>query len=317
MNRRTFLATAAATLPACPIFAAPASDPESPAMIPTIDTHQHLWDLKQFELGWLKPGSELAHSFTPTEYATATAGLNVVKAIYMEVDVVPAQQQKEADYLVKLCASGKTPTCAAVVSGRPNSETFKEYVTQFRDSKYIKGIRQVLHADSTPAGYALTPEFVKGIQTLGAMDLSFDLCVRPAELPDFVKLVEQCPDTRFVLDHCGNPSAAFTPAQTEAWKKGTSALAAKKNVVCKVSGFVANGFAKGKWKAADLTPIVNHICDAFGPDRVMFGGDWPVVLNAGSYADWLTALRTIISTQSAENQKKLLYDNAFAFYGLE
>jgi predicted TIM-barrel fold metal-dependent hydrolase len=311
MNRRDFLAvgTAAALLPT----ASPAQDA---AMIPVVDTHQHLWDLRKFKLGWLKPGTVYDANFTPTEYAEATKGLNVVKAVYMEVDVVPEQQQAEADYLVELCAGGKTPTVAAVVSGRPNGDGFAKYAGQFKGSKYVKGIRQVLHVESTPPDYCLDPKFVKGIQLLGDLGLSYDLCVRPADLPNYVKLVEQCPGTRFILDHCGNPNAKFTAEQTDAWKKNTAALAAKKNVVCKVSGFLANGWEKGTWKADDIAPIVNHVCDTFGWDRVMFGGDWPVVLAAGSYADWLTALRQVIKDRPAADQKKLLHDNAEAFYGL-
>lgn len=310
MNRRDFLAVgAAATL-------SPAAFSKDKPMLPVVDTHQHLWDLSRFKLGWLKPGSVYDASFTPKEYAEATKGLNVVKAVYMEVDVVPEQQQAEADYLIELCTSGKTPTCAAVVSGRPNSDGFAKYAGQFKGSKYVRGIRQVLHVDTTPPDYCLDPKFVKGIQLLGDLGLSYDLCVRPADLPNFVKLVEQCPNTRFILDHCGNPQAKFTDEQWSAWKKNTAALAAKKGVMCKVSGFLANGWEKGKWKAEDIAPVVHHITETFGWDRVMFGGDWPVVLAAGSYADWLTALRQIIADKPEADQKKLLHDNAVKFYGI-
>ena len=137
----------------------------------------------KFKLAWFDPktpeGKILGHSFTPKEYAEATKGLNVVKAVYMEVDVVPEQQQKEADYIIELCESGKTPTCAAVVSGRPNSEGFEKWAKQFKGHKYVKGIRQVLHVKDTPAGYCLDDKFVKGIQLLGDLGLSFDICVRP------------------------------------------------------------------------------------------------------------------------------------------
>jgi L-fuconolactonase len=290
-------------------------------MTPIVDTHQHLWDLTKFKLAWFDPdtpaGKILGHSFTPKEYAEATKGLNVVKAVYMEVDVVPEQQQKEADYLIELCESKATPTCAAVLSGRPNAEGFAAYAKQFKGSKYVKGIRQVLHVKETPAGYCLDPKFVKGIQQLGELGLSFDLCVRPAELPDFAKLIDQCPSTRFILDHCGNASITHAPAERDKWKKDMTDNAKRKNLVGKVSGFIATAPTRGRWTLDDLAPVVNHTLDVFGPDRVMFGGDWPVcLLGVEKYADWATALATIVRDRPEEQQKKLFHDNAVKFYGL-
>ncbi len=290
-------------------------------MLPVIDTHQHLWNLEQFKLAWFDPktpeGKILGHSFTPKEYAEATKGLNVVKSVYMEVDVVPEQQQKEVDYITGLCKSGDTTTCAAVVSGRPNSDGFAEYIKQFKGSKYVKGLRQVLHVKSTPAGYCLDEKFVKGIQLLGDHGLSFDMCVRPAELPDFVKLADKCPGTRFILDHCGNADLKHTPAQREQWKKDMAEIAKRKNLVGKVSGFIATAPARGKWTLDDIAPVINHTLEVFGPDRVMFGGDWPVcLLGVEKYADWLNALKTVVKERPEEQQKKLFHDNAVKVYGL-
>ena len=324
MNRRAFLAAAAVVAAADP---APAQKPkQEPAVtplaaLPIVDTHQHLWDLTKFKLAWFDPatpeGKILGHSFTPKEYAAATAGLNVVKAVYMEVDVVPEQQQKEADYVVELCESGKTPTCAAVVSGRPNSPGFAVYAKQFKGHKYVKGIRQVLHVKETPPAYFLDPKFVAGIKLLGELGLSFDLCVRPADLPDHVKLVDQCPNTRFILDHCGNGDLKHTPSQREAWKKDMAEIAKRKNVVGKVSGFIASAPGRGKWTLDDVAPIINHTLDVFGPDRVMFGGDWPVcLLGVEKYADWAAILQTVVADRTADQQKKLFHDNAVKFYGL-
>ncbi|HJZ56704.1 MAG TPA: amidohydrolase family protein [Gemmataceae bacterium] len=318
MNRREFLA-AAASAAVTPLAAQKPKDP-SP-MMPIVDTHQHLWDLKEFQLAWFDPdtpeGKILGHSFTPKEYAEATKGLNVVKAVYMEVDVIPEQQQKEADYIVKLCESGKVPTCAAVVSGRPNSDAFEKYAKQFKSSKYVKGIRQVLHVKETPAGYCLDPKFVKGVQLLGELGLSFDLCVRPAELPDFVKLIEQCPNTRFILDHCGNANLKHTAAERDKWKKDMAEIARRKNLVGKVSGFIASAPARGRWTLDDLAPVVNHTLEVFGPDRVMFGGDWPVcLLGVEKYTDWAGALMTLVKDRPEDQQKKLFHDNAVKFYGL-
>ncbi len=281
---------------------------------PIVDTHQHLWDLSRFRLPWIQKGSPLARSFVIKDYLTATAGLNVVKAVYMEVDVEPKQQNAEADYVIDLCRQGKTPTVAAVISGRPASKDFAKYVGRFKGSRYIKGLRQVLHGPTTPAGTCLRPAFVAGIRLLGELGLSFDLCMRAAELPDAVKLVEACPGTRFILDHCGN--ANVQAKDRTQWRRDMARIAQCKNVVGKVSGIVASA-RPGKWTADDLAPIVNHTLDVFGPDRVMFGGDWPVCTLAATYRQWVEALRAIVRNRKEADQRKLFHDNAVRFYGLK
>src|SRR5262249_14390607 len=156
----------------------------------------------------------------------------------------------------------------------------------------------------TPAGYCLDKKFVAGIRLLGELGLHFELCMRHAELPDAIKLVDACTGTRFVLDHCGNPDLV----KHQQWKKDLVQLAKRKNVVAKVSGIVASATPK-KWKADDLAPVVNHTLDTFGPERVMFGGDWPVCLRTATLAQWVEALKQIVSSRKAEQQRKLFHDN--------
>jgi len=278
-----------------------------------VDTHQHLWDLTKFRLPWLKEGDVFNKSHVMSDYLKATAGLNVVKTVYMEVDVAPEQQTEEAEYVTGLCQRADNPMAAAVISGRPASDGFAKYISQFKDSFYIKGVRQVLHGDTTPPGYCLDDKFIKGIRLLGEMGKSFDLCMRAKELPDAAKLIDACPGTRFILDHCGN--ADVKEKDRSQWQKDMRDIAKRKNVVCKVSGIVASA-EPGKWTAADLAPIVNHTLTAFGPDRVMFGGDWPVCTKAATYKQWVEALKTIIADRKEAEQRKLFYDNAVRFYGL-
>jgi L-fuconolactonase len=295
------------------LTAAEAEGNKEKTQLPIVDTHQHLWDLSKFKLPWIEKGSPLAHSFVMKDYLAATAGLNVVKSVYMEVDVAPEQQLAEAEFVIKVCKARKTPMVAAVISGRPASAGFKKYITRFKDSPYIKGLRQVLHNKGTPARYCLEPAFIKGIQLLGELGLSFDLCMRPGELLDGKKLVEACPDTRFILDHCGN---ADVQAKDRAqWQRDMAQIAKCKKLVCKVSGIVASA-KKGKWTADDLAPIVNHTLDVFGPDRVMFGGDWPVCTLAATYKQWVEALKEIVKERKKSEQRKLFHDNAVKFYGL-
>jgi predicted TIM-barrel fold metal-dependent hydrolase len=299
-----------------------------PGEIAIIDCHQHLWDLTKFKLLWIKPNTLLGRSYVMQDYLAAIEGTGIKHSVYMEVDVEPSQQQAEAEHLIEICKSGKAPTIAAVISGRPAAETFRDYITPFKSSPYIKGVRQVLHGGGTPAGYCLQDTFIRGIRLLGELQMSFDLCLRPRELSDGAKLAEKCSDTRFIVDHCGNadPKVFFKSSDprrqdakidhdADAWRRDMERLAANKNVICKISGIVAR--VPKEWSADDLAPIVNHCLDTFGPERVVFGSDWPVCLNGAPLRDWVAALRQIIAARPATQQKALLRDNAARFYGLK
>jgi predicted TIM-barrel fold metal-dependent hydrolase len=316
-DRREFLRTAltcAAPLVVPGLAAARSGADSKPAGLPIVDPHQHLWDLEKFRLPWITKGSPLNRSYLLKDYAEATKGLNVVQTVYMEVDVDPKQQLAEAEYVTELSRKPGSKLAGAVISGRPGSKGFREYVERFKGSPFIKGLRQVLHGESTTAGYCLDKAFIKGIQLLGELGLGFDLCMRAAELPDAARLVDACPGTRFILDHCGNP--VWETKDLTAWKKDLADLARRKNVVCKVSGIVARA-KPGRWTADDLAPVVNHTLDTFGPDRVMFAGDWPVCTLGGTFRQWVEALQLIVKGRSETEQRKLFHDNAVGFYGLK
>jgi L-fuconolactonase len=310
-RRRRFLQqTAAFTVGAGLSRPSPA---DVPGAIPIVDTHQHLWDLTRFKLPWLKGAPKLDRSFLMNDYRKATEGLNIVKSVYMEVDVEPSQQAAEADFVLDLIREGEMPLVAAVISGRPGSDGFADFIARYRDQRAIKGLRRVLHGVDTPPGHCLGKQFIAGIRLLGKAGLSFDLCMRPAELGDAAALIDACPDTSFILDHCGNASVRAKDQAT--WKADIGRIANRKNLVCKVSGIVASA-APGPWTADDLAPIVNHVMDEFGPDRVVFGGDWPVCTLAATYRQWVEALQAIVGSRPRAEQKKLFHDNAMRVYRL-
>jgi predicted TIM-barrel fold metal-dependent hydrolase len=155
--------------------------------------------------------------------------------------------------------------------------------------------------------------------------MSFDLCMRGADLMDAAKLAAQCPETRFVLDHCGNPdlkcfraprAGEEKPKHTaDQWRRSIDAIARNKNVIGKISGVAASLPSGGD--ASDLAPAVNHCLDAFGPDRVVFGGDWPVCLLGAELKRWIDFLRDIIRTRPAADQEKLWSANAIRHYSLK
>jgi predicted TIM-barrel fold metal-dependent hydrolase len=322
-SRRIFLKkltalTAAATL-AFKTSAAPLED--QPLII---DTHQHMWDLDHFKLPWLQNAPEIyRQNYRTPEYQEATKGLNI-KAVYMEVDVDAAQRQAEAEYVISLAKAKTNPTIAAVIGGRPDSPHFENYIKPLKQSGVVKGVRQVLHGD-LPAGTCLKEDFIKGIQFLGTQNLSFDLCMRPTELDDAVKLIDQCPETNFILDHCGNgdpktflknlPEEQKPAHDLLPWQRNMEALAKRKYILCKISGIVAS--APKDWTPDHLAPIVNFCLDTFGPKKVIFGGDWPVCLAKAKLADWIKALQQITATRPKEDQTALWSQNAINHYTLK
>ncbi|MAV36675.1 MAG: amidohydrolase [Planctomycetaceae bacterium] len=323
-NRRQFFNATGSFLVAGSLPLASSQSKEPPALLPIVDTHQHLWDLDRFQPPWLKDAPPiLAKSYVTKDYLAATAGVNLTQAVYMEIDVAPRQQLQEAEHVIALSRSEKHPTSAAVISGRPNSPQFESYIQRFKDVSEIKGIRQVLHVDSAARGLCLEPTFVRSMQLLGKLGKSFDLCMRPTELSDGKKLAAQCPDTRFIIDHCGNadPKAFLRDGtdekpwhQPDQWKRDMDALAGLPNTICKISGIVARA-PKG-WSAEHLAPIIDFCLLQFGPERVVFGGDWPVCLLGSPYANWVSALKEVISQRAQKEQRQLLHDNAVRLYGL-
>lgn len=293
-----------------------------PPMI--IDVHQHLWDLSKLKLPWLGNAPEvLRKTYHLREYREATQGLTI-KSVYMEVDVDPTQLVDEAEHVIGLCRDRTGPTIAAVIGGRPESPQFATYIARFKDSPYVKGVRRVLHTPATAAGFCLGDSFVASMRMLGELGLRSDLCMRPAELDDGAKLAELCPDTRFVVDHCGNADPkAFGPKRADRdppehsaddWKRSIERLAKRPNVICKISGIVARIPQGGD--ATDLAPIVNHCLDSFGSDRVVFGSDWPVCLLGSPLRHWVDMLTQIVSSRPAADQRKLWAENAIKHYAL-
>jgi predicted TIM-barrel fold metal-dependent hydrolase len=315
LTRRDMLlrssAVFAASLCAVPAFA------EEQTSLPILDTHQHLWDLDKFRLPWLdRAGPLLKRNYLTDDYLKAIEGTGITRAIYMEVEVVPEQFDAEADWVIDLCRQGKSPTIAAVIGGRLQSDDFKNYITRFKGDPIIKGIRNPFPADA-----ASNNTFIANINLLRDVGLSYDLLPDPSQLPQVVKLVDQAKTTRFILDHCGNASTRFYKDETlkdkrRIWEDGISALAQRPNVICKISG-VAEAADPADATPDLIAPVVNRCLDAFGPDRVIFASNWPVCLKSLTIAQWLTIAKQITASRGQQFQRKLFHDNAASFYGLE
>ena len=320
MDRKRFLKSASvmtmASFAGSPFLDSP--DKSSEELLPIIDTHQHLCDFERFKVGWCTP--PLPRNFNMEAYLEAVDGLNVVKSIYVEVGVAPQNRLTEARYAIELCKDKLSPTVGAVIAADIRSADFEEYMSAFKNSPYIKGIRSGFRSSDE----ILNDQVVKNIRVLGNMNLSFEFSLSPKWLPQIAGLISRSPDTLFIVEHCGNgdPQAFYKPwgkflsnaeLDRKIWLTGMELISSQKNTACKISGVATLALGKDL-TAKSLAPVINECFNFFGPDRVMFAGDWPWVLKKVELANWVNILKEVVNKRSYEDQKKLFYDNAIKYY---
>lgn len=296
------------------IVAGAALAADAPAAI--VDPHFHVWDRKKLRLSWLdNAGPLLNRDYSLADYREAIAGLNVVRSVYVEVEVDPDQQEAEARFAAGLCGRLESSVAGVVIGGRPGTEGFAGYIGEFKGDPCIRGVRAPF-----PVGHSREARFVKDMALLGQLQLSFDLLLDAGTMPQAAELAKAAPGTRFILDHCGNASPAwFAPggdrAAAERWRKGIVSLAGQTNVACKISGAAESGPAEVA-TIANITPIVNHCLDSFGPERVMFASNWPVCLKSITIRGWVEMLRQIIAPRGESFAEKMFSRNAARWYRL-
>ncbi len=280
---------------------------------PIVDSHVHLWDPTRFRMPWLDGNERIGKPFGLAEFREHSAGIEVEGIVYLQVEVTPPYALLEAQWVADLPSDG--PPVLGIVPWAPLEDG--DRARSFLDAMVaidprIKGIRR-LYQGEPDIDFCVRPDFIRGVQILPEYGLSFDLGVFHQHLANTIKLVRACPEVSFVLDHIGKPD--IKAGMTEPWRSEIRELAAMPNVVCKVSGMVTEA-EPDTWTTDDLRPYVEHVLASFGEDRVMFGGDWPVVLMGSPYRRWVESLDEITAGLSDGAKRKLWNENARRFYRL-
>lgn len=280
---------------------------------PIVDTHLHLWDPQHFRMSWLDGNPLLAQRYLVDAFQQHSAGIAVDAAVYVEVAVEPAYSFLEAVFVNDLAA--RFPTVQGIVAAAPvefGAQATAYYAALRGIGPRIKGVRRLFQGESDPQ-YAARPGVVAGVQALAAYDLSFDICIFHHQLPAVIELVRQAPEVSFILDHIAKPN--IKDGVLEPWKTQLRALAALPNVVCKISGLTTEA-DHAHWTAEQLRPFVEHVVEVFGPQRIMYGGDWPVSLQSTTYRGWVETLETVLPQLSAADQQAFWAGNARRVYRL-
>jgi L-fuconolactonase len=274
-----------------------------------IDAHQHFWNYSVAEYPWIGAGLErLARDYLPSDLEPLLAA----KQIDGSVAVQARQSVEESLWLLALAKAH--PLVKGVVGWVDlRSDRVGDDLRVLAANPTFVGVRHVVQDEPDPR-FVLGEGFIRGLRQLRQHGLTYDLLLYPSQLPAAIELVGLLPEQPFVVDHLAKPR--IVAGEIDGWGRDIRAIARHDNVCCKVSGMVTEAVRRG-WKRDDFTPYLDVVLEAFGPERLMFGSDWPVCLLAGEYADVAAIPRDYFSRLSATEQRMIWGDTAAGFYGLK
>lgn len=272
-----------------------------------LDSHQHFWSYDAAQYPWIPAGSALHRDWLPNDLAPllSAAGLDGCIAVQAR------QIVEESRWLLTL--ADHAPIIKGVVGWVDlRSERVEEQLAELAPNKKFRGVRHVVQ-DEPDDRFMLGADFLRGIGKLKAFGMTYDILIFPKQLPAAIELVAKFPAQPFVLDHIAKP--LIKDGTLEPWSAQIRELAKAPNLTCKVSGMVTEA-KHGAWKADDFRPYLDVVFEAFGPERLMYGSDWPVCLLSGSYAQTFGLVDDYTRALSAAQRDAFFGGNAARFYGV-
>jgi len=282
-------------------------------MIGLIDTHQHLIYPEVAGYGWTQgiPALE-GEAFRLDDYKALTEGAGIEGTLFMETAVDEGDIRAETEHVAGLAKDPANGIKGLIATARPETdEGFEDWIETARGMGAV-GFRRILHVVDDEM--STTETFRTNIRRIGAADMTFDMCFLARQLPLAIELADACDTTRLVLDHCGVPDIAGDGL--DPWREQMTALAARPNVVCKLSGIMAY-CAPGEAGFEAVKPYVDHVLEVFGPTRMIWGSDWPVVNMGGGLADWLAVTRRILDQLGEDEARAIAQDTAIDLFRLD
>jgi L-fuconolactonase len=281
--------------------------------VSVVDAHHHVWDLAVRDQDWIRGAAmaPIARSFAVDELRPQAAAEGVTSTVLVQTVVGP-------DETPELLALADADPLVAAVTGWADltSPALADDLAALQagpGGRWLRAVRHQVQHEPDP-GWLARPDVVAGLRAVAASGLGYELLVLPQQLPAAVEAARAVPDGVFVLDHCAKPPVAS--GALEPWARDLRALAALPNVVCKLSGLVTEARWDG-WSVADLAPYAAVVLDAFGPQRVMAGSDWPVCLLAATYGEVWAAHRSLLDGLSPAERDDVLAGTARRAYRLE
>ena len=273
-----------------------------------IDAHQHFWIYKPENYPWIREGMDvLRRDYLPSDLEPLLASVGFDGSV-----VVQARQSvEETEWLLEL-ADRHSSILGVVGWVDLCSPKVEEQLARFAAHPKMKGVRHLVQ-DEPDDAFMLREDFQRGIGLLERYGLTYDILIFPRHLPYAAKLVEAFPDQPFVVDHLAKPN--IKERKIDEWRDQFARLAQYENVYCKLSGMVTEA-AWGRWEPRDFHPYLDVALEAFGPERLMIGSDWPVCTLSGEYKPVMEIVLDYVKKLSETEQDQILGANCAAFYGI-
>jgi L-fuconolactonase len=278
---------------------------------PIVDTHLHLWDPGLISYPWLADIPLLNRPYLLDDYRRDFASVEVEAMVFVQCEADFAAAAREAEWAAE--QARMDPRIKGMVAWAPleNGAAAAEDVALLKRHAILRGVRRIIQFEDDP-DFCLRPAFIEGVRALRDFDLSFDICIDHRHMANVLKFVDAVGDVPMILDHIGKP--CIRGDIREPWTSQIRELARRPNIVCKMSGVATE--AGADWTDDDLGPFIDAAFDAFGFDRIMFGGDWPVTLQAIAPSRWIALLDERLKGVSEADRRKFWRDNAIRTYRL-
>jgi len=283
-------------------------------MLTRIDAHQHFWQPARQDYGWLEalegePARRLQRPVLPAELEPILAQHNIDKTVLVQA----APTEAEGSFLLSLAEQHAFIAGAVVWIDMEGADFEAKLAARLAHPKFL-GVRPMIQDIADP-GWMLQPSVKRAFGVLSERNVCFDFLIKPHQLEPTLQILQEFPRLRAVVDHLAKPN--IRSGEGEPWRSLMDRVASRDNVYCKLSGMITEADHEG-WTPADLAPYVEDVVRGFGPERLMFGSDWPVCTLAGSYAQVVTALETTLAPLSLDDASvaRIFGGTAVEFYRL-
>lgn len=282
-----------------------------------IDAHLHLWDPARLSYDWLRHAPSIAGRHDPETWSGLKTGVR--RAVFVQADCAPSQAVAEVDWVASLSHPDLEVLGIVAFAPLEQGDAVGEHLDALRQHPSVRGVRRSVQNESDD--FITDPRHLDGLVAAAERDLIIDVCARDHQLPLVIDLLsdlfERAPDARVVLDHLGKPDIAAHAGDIRGadWALNLRRLATLPNVFAKLSGLTTQDHWAGG-RDETLTPYIGHALNCFGPERLMFGGDWPVVDLAGGYARWLTLFEMATTALPPRDRLRIEAGTAIDFYAL-